>query len=171
MPNGQSKDSDTAAYSGIPDNTQTDGLVQTGGFKSTPPSVSGLSVEVLEGLPAAVRVQLTTNNGIVQTGSPQQYAVKVALNGTLQLTPLMANAQNQLVVAAAPNVFNYVFSSRNVKIATVDANGLVTAVGRGECEILIGNTRQVAASFVGATPPAGETGASAYAFLNVTVTP
>jgi len=124
---------------------------------------------VPEAVPAAVRVQLTQNNGIVQTGSPQQYAVRLALNGTLQLTPLRANALNQQTNAVLPNIFNFVYTSRNTTVCTVSQNGLVTAVGRGEVEILIGAVRQVNASFVGATPPAGQTGCEEYAFLNVTV--
>jgi hypothetical protein len=179
----QSKDSSTASYSGVPVNDQTGGLTQAGSFKTGTavapvfgpnpvpgyaPSIGGqVQVAVGEGLPAAVMVQLTKNNGIVQTGSPQQYSVRIQNGSTLQLTPLTANAQNQLTSAVAPNVFTYSFTSRNSHVATVDANGLVTAVSRGEVEIVIQSTRSVNASFVGATP-SGTEGVSCS--LNVTVT-
>ena len=182
----QSKDSSSDIYSGTPQNTATDGLTQTGSFKDGTavapvfgpnpvpgyaPSIGGqVQKAVPQGVPAAVRVRLTTNNGVSQSGSPQEYAVAIANGATLQLTPLMANAQNQLVTATAPNVFTYTYTSRNSKVATVDSNGLVTAVGRGEVEILIGSSRSVNLPFTNAAPPAGQTGASEYCFLNVTVT-
>jgi hypothetical protein len=81
----------------------------------------------------------------------------------------MADSQQNEVTAVSPNTFSFVYRSRQVNVATVDSNGLVTAVGRGECTILVGSARQANLPFTNASPAAGLTGAEVYAEVTVRV--
>ena len=161
-----SKPNDTPTYSGFPQPYPTDaGTLQTGAWDGGEPA-GGNQQEVREGLPANVRTQLS-GAGVSLIG-PNQYSVTLSLSGadTVQLTPNGADARQNPTSAVSPNVLTWGYVSRNVKVATVTSNGLVTAVGRGECEIVIRSFRQVNASFVGATPSGTE---SVDASLLVTV--
>ena len=55
----------------------------------------------------------------------------------------MTDASNNVVSAVSPNAFAFVYRSRQVKVATVSANGLVSPVSRGGYSILVGNNRAV----------------------------
>jgi hypothetical protein len=153
------KPNDTPTYSGTPAPSPTDaGSEQTGGWANTltsPPWWNHPN-EVLEALPACVRVQLS-GDGIQETG-PNQYQTTLSLSGsnTIQLTPNGADAQQNPTSPVAPNAFMFTYKSRNINVATVDSSGLVTAVGRGQCEIIVQSPRAVNASFVGATPSGTE---------------
>jgi hypothetical protein len=160
------KTSDTPTYTGTPspDPTQA-GMTSTAGWASVPPP-SNFPTEILEGVPAPVRVTLpsASNPTVTQIG-PQQYAATIPHGvSTLQLTPGMANAQQAPVSAVLPNSFATAFTyrSRNRNVATVNASGLVTAVGLGEVEILIGAARQ-------ANQPLSTPAVEVYASLNIKV--
>lgn len=151
------KPNDTTDYTGVPAPIPTDGgTLQTGGWANnlTSPPWWNTPNEVYEGLPANVRVQLS---GVTRVG-PNQYTASLSLSGTntLQLIPNAADAFQNPTEAVAPNVFTWKFSSRNSAVATVNSSGLVTAIGRGECEIVVRSFRQVNASFVGGTPSGTE---------------
>jgi hypothetical protein len=160
----------TPSYSGTPAPSPADaGTLATAAFEDSTCIDYGnpFPQAVLQGVPSNVRVQLTLASGITQLG-PNQYAVSLSLSGTstVQLTPNAADAQQDETEPVSPNSFTWSFVSRNVNVATVNSSGLVTAVGRGECEILISSTRAVNASFTGATPSGTE---GVQASLNVRV--
>jgi len=137
------KPSDTANYSGVlpPDPTQV-GTIQTGGWADNDTAPWGIGVEVLEGLPANCRVQVT-GTGVTQVG-PNQYKVQIHLGGMpVTLVPNAADANQAPTTATAPNTFVWTFVSRNKNVATVDSDGVVTAVGYGETEILVMSPRNV----------------------------
>jgi hypothetical protein len=155
------KPSDTANYTGIPAPSPTDGgTLQTGGWADLDGQQTfprSFPTEVFEAIPANVRVQLALASGITRLG-PSQYAVSLSLSGTdtVQLTPNAADAQQDETSAVSPNSFTWSFVSRNVNVATVNSSGLITAVGRGQCEVRVISSRAVNASFVGATPSGTE---------------
>lgn len=167
-----SKPNDSTTYSGVvnPDPTQT-GTLACGGWDGGQAS-GGNQPEVFQGVPAPIRPSLpvATNPPITQV-SPNSYSVTLSLSGTntVQLAPSFVNAKSQGVSAVAPNVFAFVFSSRNSHVATCAANGLVTAIGRGQCTVLIGSARTANLPFTNAAPPAGLVGCEVYCELNVTV--
>jgi hypothetical protein len=143
----------TENYSGVlPPDPSDAGITQTGSWANNP--VSPFRNEILEALPACVRVQLT-GSGVTALG-PNQYATTLSLGETLQLTPTGADAQQNPTGAISPNVFAWTYISRNINVATVSSTGVVTAVGRGECEILVISPRQVNSSFPGAMPSGTE---------------
>jgi hypothetical protein len=142
------------SYDGLglnPDPNQS-GTYSSGGFVSE----SGFPHIIYQNVPANVRVQLS-GAGIIQIG-PNQYRTTLSLSGTntITLVPNGADAQNNPTTAVSPNSFSWGFVSRNTHIATVDSSGLVTAVARGECEIVVRSFRQVNASFTGSTPSGTE---------------
>jgi hypothetical protein len=111
------------------------------------------AVAELENIPAPVNVQLGGTAGTEQVGSPQQWAVTISLSGSpLQIVPNMANSQNVAVSAVAPNVFTYTYLSRQEFVCTVSSSGLITATGRGQCEVEVWATRSCNLPFVNATP-------------------
>jgi hypothetical protein len=178
MGNGSTKTSDTNTFTGFLAQTGSSGTQQTGGWDDGGPnsSLNAFAQSQLEPLPAAVRVTLDTS-GIVKKVGPQEYAVSLSLSQAqaLQLVPGMADSLQNPSAAVPPNVFGYMFTSRNKAVATVSASGLVTPVSRGGVGILIGSPRAVNASFSGATP-SGWSGTrgnveGTYAELQVTVTP
>jgi hypothetical protein len=133
------------------------GRQSVGSWNSNP--AAGLNgAAPLELLPAPVNVQLGGTPGAVQQGSPQQWTVIMSLSDspTLQIVANMANSQNEPVTAVAPQVFSYTYVSRQSSVCTVNADGLVTATGRGQTEIEVWSTRSCNASFVGATPSGTE---------------
>jgi hypothetical protein len=156
------KESDTTNYTDISSPTPSDaGTLQCGGWANNlaSPPWWDFPNEVLEGLPAQVRVQIS-GSGVAQIG-PNQYRVTLSLSGTstVQLTPTPADAQQNPTTAVLPQTisnssFGYV--SRNINVATVSSTGLVTAVGRGEVEITIRGFRNVNESFLNATPSGTE---------------
>ncbi len=161
------KPNDTSSFTSPAPSSTDGGTLQTGGYadpdgQQTFPS--SYPIEVYEALPANVRVQLS---GVTEIG-PNQYAATLSLTGTstLQLVPNAADAQQNSTSAVAPNSFLWSFVSRNINVATVNSSGLVTAVGRGQCEIAVRSFRQVNASFAGATPSGTE---SVDATIQVTV--
>lgn len=166
-----SKTSDTSTYSGVPlpDPTQA-GTLAVGGWNGGQPS-GGNQPEVFQGLPAPVRPSLPsgTNPSVAQV-SPNSYSVTLHAGDTLQLAPSFVNAKSQPVVAVSPNVFNFVYQTRQRLVATCDANGLVTATGRGQCTILVGSARTANLPFLNSAPPSGLVGCEAYCELIVTVT-
>jgi hypothetical protein len=170
------KPSDSPVYSGVPaPDPSAAGITSTGGWANTNIPFYGytLNVEVLQGIPAPIMPTLpAASNPTVTKVSPNSFKVTLSLSGTstVQLAPGFNNAQNNSVSAVAPNSFNgFVYTSRNQKIATVSSSGLVTAVTRGECTVLIGSARQANEPFAGASPPAGTTGCEVYCELNVIV--
>ena len=150
------------------------GLYQNAAWADLSTAPFGITVDVPEMLPAAVRVQLQTGSSVKQTGTAQQYSAILSLSGSnglpasLQLVPGMANAQNVATLAVAPNVFAYTFQSRNVLVASVSASGLITPVSKGGVCIMVGSSRAVNASFAGATPSGTE---ASYAEIQITVVP
>lgn len=161
-----SKPNDTTTYTGVvnPDPTQV-GSRACGGWDGGQAS-GGNQQEVFQGVPANVRVQLS---GVTKIG-PNQYSTTLSLSGanTLQLVPNAADAQQNPTSAVAPNSFTWKFSSRNVNVAKVNSSGLVTAVGRGQSEIVVRSFRQVNASLSGATPSGTE---GVDATIQITVLP
>jgi hypothetical protein len=134
------------------------GIQSCGGWANnlTSPPWWNTPNQVLEQIPAPVNVQLGGTAGVRQVGSPQQWAVTIHLGDTLQIVPTMANAQNVAVAAVAPNVFTYQYASRQSKVCTVDANGLITATGRGEAEVEVISPRACNLPFPGAAPSGTE---------------
>lgn len=162
---------DAPSYDGTPAPIQTSGTISTGAVIM--PRVQSqvnpqVNTQFPQAVPAPVAVQLS-GSGIKQIGSPQQYGVTLSLSNTdtVQIVPAMANALNEIVAATAPNVFTYTYRSRNINVATVNSSGLVTAVGRGQCEVLVINTRAANLPFANATPSGTE---GVQASLQVTVT-
>ena len=149
-----SKPNDSTTYTGVvnPDPTQM-GTLACGGWDGGLPA-GGNQQEVFQGVPANVRVQLS---GVSKIG-PNQYSTTLSLSGTntLQLVPNGADAQQTPTSAVAPNSFSWTYLSRNINVCRVNSSGRVTAVGRGQCEILVSNPRQVNASFTTATPSGTE---------------
>lgn len=144
----------SAVYDGTPAPSPNDaGILSCGSFAAQD---GAFPVEVLQGVPANARVQIS-GAGILQIG-PNQYKAFLSLSGTntLQITPNAADALQNPTTAVAPSSFTWGFVSRNIHIGTVDSNGLVTAVARGEAEIIIRSFRQVNASFSTATPSGTE---------------
>ena len=167
----ESTPADASAYDGTPAPIQTSGTLSTGAVvmsRVQSQVYPQVNTQFPQGVPAPVAVQLS-GSGIKQIGSPQQYGVSLSLSGTdtVQLVPAMANALNEVVSPVAPNVFTYTYRSRNISIATVNSSGLVIAVGRGQCEILVINTRAAHLPFTNATPSGTE---GVQASLQVTVT-
>jgi hypothetical protein len=166
----ETSQSDAPSYDGTPAPIQTSGTLSTGAVivprvqSQVTPQVN---TQFPQGVPAPVAVQLS-GSGIKQIGSPQQFGVTLSLSGTdtVQIVPAMANALNEVVTATAPNVFTYTYRSRNINVATVNSSGLVTAVGRGQCEVLVINTRAANLPFVN-TMPSGTEGVQAS--LQVTI--
>jgi Bacterial Ig-like domain (group 2) len=142
------KPSDTANYSGLPSPQPTDmGREQCGAWADVNQPPFGVGVSVLEGLPAAVKVSLS-GNGIRQVGAPNQFACQISIKqGTLQLTGHVSTAQN---VNTDPAITSYTWYSRQQFVATVNASGLVTPVGRGSTTIECRYSRAVNAPFAGA---------------------
>jgi hypothetical protein len=167
----ETSQSDAPSYDGTPAPIQTSGTLSTGAV--IVPRVQSqvnpqVNTQFPQGVPAPVAVQLS-GSGIKQIGSPQQFGVTLSLSNTatVQIVPAMANALNDVVPAVAPNVFTYTYRSRNINVATVNSSGLVPAVGRGQCEVLVINTRAANLPFVN-TMPSGTEGVQAS--LQVTVT-
>lgn len=157
------KPNDTTDYTGVSAPNPTDGgTLQTAGWANdlTSPPWWDFPNEVLQGVPANVRVQLS-GTGVMRL-APTQYSVTLSLSGMnrVQLIPNAANARQNPTAAISPNVFVWRYTSRNVNVATVDSNGLVTAVGRGECEILVTSPRNVNAP-EGSTFPLANDGVQA----------
>jgi len=155
-PNQSSKVNDQVAYgTGVDSPEPTgNGQTSTGGWTTT----AGLyTFEILDGTPAPLNVQLGGTAGITQVGTKQQWAVSMSLSGSpVQIVANMADAQNHAITAFAPNVFAYTYISRQRFVATVSASGLITATGRGQCEIEVISSRQCMASFPNATPSGTE---------------
>ena len=162
------KPSNTSTFTSPAPSPADAGTLQTGGWANnlTSPPWWNVANEVLEALPANVRVQLS---GITKIG-PNQYSTTLSLSGTntLQLVPNAADAKQNSTTAVTPNSFTWAYTSRNIHVATVNSSGLVTAVGRGECEISVRSFRQVNASFTNATPSGTE---GVDATIQVTVLP
>jgi hypothetical protein len=168
LPDPTLASSDT--YDGTPSPAPTDaGILSCGSFDAQD---GRFPTQVYQAVPAPVRIILPagSNPTLIKLG-PQEYFVTLSLSGTntVQLTPGMADAQQTPVTATSPNAFAFVYRSLQVSVATVDANGLVTAVGRGECTILIGSARQANLPYTNASPAAGLTGAEIYAEVTVRV--
>jgi hypothetical protein len=164
------------AGSGPLDTTQaTSGLTQNGcfGIPNTNAGYSGIDRALVQALPALCRLQLpvATNPMVAQKG-PQEYSATLSLSGTdtVQLAPAFANSQNVPTAPVSPATAKFVYTSRNVYVATVSPSGLVTAQNHGECVILVSAYRGVNAPISGsATPPAGQLGTEIYAELAVRV--
>jgi hypothetical protein len=152
---------------GTPDPSQS-GAYSSGGFVSA----SGFPHIIYQNVGAPVRVILPAgSNPTVTKLGPQEFFVQLSLSGTstIQLTPGMADAQQNPVSPTAPNTFSFVYRSRQVNVATVSDSGLVTAVGRGEGTILIGSARNANLPYTNSSPAPGLTGAEIYAELTVRV--
>ena len=125
-------------------------------------------------LPALTRLQLDSaiNPTIHQLG-PQEYKTVLSLSRmpTVQLNLSYADNLNNPSAPVSPAVPAFVYTSRNIAVATVSPTGLVTAAGlRGECIILCSSVRCANASIAGsAVPPAGETGTEIYLELRCVV--
>lgn len=177
MPNpiGSATPASSSVFDGTraPEPTEA-GTLSCGSFSAQSFSSSSLLIEVLQGVPAPVRVILPAgSNPTVTKVGPQEYSVTLSLSGvnTVQLAPAMADAHQNQVAAVAPNVFAFTYQTRQRLVATVSPSGLVTAVARGSCIILIGSARQANLPFTNAAPPSGEVGCEVYAELQVTVRP
>jgi hypothetical protein len=128
-------------------------------------------------LPGVQNVQLS-GAGITECANSQtnEFQVTLSLSGTkglpksIVLSPTPANASNQETSFTGPATALYLFSSRNVAIAscsvnknTFSATCTITAVGlQGETEITLVNPRAVNSQFAGASasPTAGGSTAS-----------
>jgi hypothetical protein len=168
---GSSKPSSTENFSGENSSEQTTAAYQTGSFNGGPPW-AGINpnastfpdAEMLQGVPAQVRVSVT-GDGVTQvSGAINQLACQVSLaSGTLQLTGHVHDAENNLT---DPALAPFVWVSRNSMVATVNSSGLVTLVGRGQVTAECQYPRAANAPFVNATPSGSE---CAYATVDITV--
>jgi hypothetical protein len=174
MPNGVTKASDTADFTTSLSNSENvteAGVFSTGGWDDNTRLGGNVAPSIVERIPAPVRPSLpASSNSTITRVSPNSYSVTLSLGATLQLSPSFVNALSQDVVAVSPNVFGFIYQTRQRLVATCDATGLLTAVGRGSCSILVGSARTANAPFDGARPPAGLIGCEAYCELQVTVT-
>jgi hypothetical protein len=156
------------SYDGTPSPAPTDaGILSCGSFDAQD---GVFPTQVLQAVRAPVRVTLPvgSNPTIIRIG-PQEFSVRLSLSGTntVTLVPGMADSLQDPVSPTAPNTFSFVYRSRNTHVCTVDSNGLVTAVGRGEAVVLIGSVRNANLPFVNAAMPAGSS--EIYAELTVQV--
>lgn len=168
--NGASKPSDNTMFSGTQAPDMTSGLYQTGGFVVPPPTpptwMQPNAVSNTEGVPAQVKVGVS-GAGVVQGAVINQSSCEISLGeGSLQLTGHVYDADNNLT---DPPLGTFVWISRNSAVATVFSTGLVTLVGRGECDIECRYSRQANASFLNASPSPTESMA-AYATVALVVT-
>lgn len=168
----QAANSQCAPLSG-PQNTDQTGSsgLQQGSYAE--PITGGLTCARVQMLPALTRLQLVSaaNPSVTQLG-PQEYKVVLSLSGThtVQLNPSYGNSQNAPSAPVSPATANFIYTSRNVYVATISPTGLVTARNRGECILLCSSVRCANASIPNsATPPAGNTGAEIYCELRVVV--
>jgi hypothetical protein len=159
------------SYDGLglnPDPNQS-GTYSSGGFVSA----SGFPHIVYQNVGAPVRVILPagSNPSLIKQG-PQAYSVTLSLSGTntIQLTPGMADSLQNPVSPVSPNVFSFVYRSRQIKVATVSDSGLITAQTRGECTVLVGAARSANLPFTNASPASGLTGCEVFAEVTVRVT-
>jgi len=150
------------------------GIESTGSW-SGPVDAFGRQAQVLEQIPSPIMpvLPVSTNPTVIQV-SPNSFKAYLSLSGavdpsTLQLNPSFTNAHGTPVTAVSPNVFGFVFTSRNSHVCTVSPSGLVTAVGRGEVCILVSSARAANLPFAGASAPAGLTGCEVACELNVVV--
>jgi hypothetical protein len=161
------KPSDTENYSGVlPPEPFDNGTLQFGGWANLDTPPFGVNVEVAQGVPAQVKISIS-GSGVTQVGAINQLAGQVSLaSGTLQLTGHVYDAENNLT---DPPLGTFVWISRNVNVATVNASGLVTLTGRGSCDIEARYSRAANLPFENASPSPTESMA-VYATVNLTVT-
>jgi hypothetical protein len=146
------------------------GVSSVAGWSVNFPSVN--SPVALESVPAPIIPSLpASTNPTISQVSPNAYAATLSLGivQALQLVPSFNDAHGTPVTAVAPNVFGFIYTSRNVKVATVSSTGLVTPVARGEACVLIGSARAANLPFAGASAPAGLIGCETFCELNVQV--
>jgi hypothetical protein len=162
------KPSDLPNYNGtIPPTPSDNGVSQCGGWANLDTPPFGVNVEVAISVPAQVKVSVT-GSGVTQVGAINQLACQVSLaSGTLQLTGHVHDAKNNLT---DPPLGIFVWISRNSNVATVNASGLVTLTGRGECDIECRYSRAANLPFTNASPSPAESMA-VYATLALVVTP
>jgi hypothetical protein len=105
--------------------------------------------------------------GVVQGAVINQSSCQISITvGDLQLTGHVHDADNNLT---DPPLGTFVWISRNRAIATVNASGLVSLVGRGQCDIECRYSRAANLPFANANPSPTESMA-VYAILTLTVT-
>lgn len=168
----------TATFQGYPDannGQQTGGDQQNGSWASGSigqTDLGGPNAGVIEGLPGAQRVRLPLTNGVTQcdpNNVTNQYQVFLSLSGnkypqTITLSPVPATCQNEETEFISPATAQYLFSSRQRLVCSCSttpeefsASCTITAVGRGETEVVVVNPRAVNSMFASATasPTAG----------------
>jgi hypothetical protein len=162
--NGIATPASTATSTGIIAPTPSDNGTRQCGSYIIP--VGSYNYEGLDSVPSQTKVYIT-GVGVARVGAPNQSSLQVSLTaGTVQLTGHVSTETN---VNTDPATGTVVWISRNKMVATVNTAGLVTLVGRGECDIEARYSRQANSSWAGATPSPTESMA-AYAILNLVVT-
>jgi hypothetical protein len=171
---GSVKPSSTQNFSGVNSSEQTNPNCQTGGFNGGAP-FAGINpnastfpdMEMLQSVPAQTNVTVSGEN-VIQVGAPNQFRCQASLaSESLQLAGHVNTATN---VNSDPPLGTFVWISRNANVATVDADGLVTFVGRGECDIECRYSRAANLPFTNASPSQTESMA-VYATVALVVTP
>jgi len=123
-------------------------------------------MEMIDGVPSECRCFITGPNVKQLSGSLQQSSLFASIAaGTVQLTANVSDAQNGQQSAPSNPVQ---WKSSNEFVATVDSTGLVTLVGKGQCEIELRYSRGVVRQTATTTPSPTEAQA-VYATLVLTV--
>jgi hypothetical protein len=166
---GTPKQSSTADFTNVDNPTQTTGTLQCGSWADLnvpPPSQNQRNWEILQGVPAQTRVQIS-GTGVTQVGGPNQFRLQTSIGeGSVQLTGHVTDATN---VNTDPPLGTFVWISRNTNVATVNSSGMVMLVGRGECDIECRYSRSANLPFANASPSPTES-MSVYATVAIVVT-
>jgi len=154
-PNGMIQTTETAgvptSFSSTDSPIQTSGTVQCGAWNAGAMlGTYGILVECIEGVPSECRCFISGPNVQRISGSLQQSSLFVSITaGTVQLTANVSDALNGQRSAPSNPVQ---WKSSNEFVATVDSTGLVTLVGKGQCEIELRYSRGVVRQTATTTP-------------------
>lgn len=135
FPNGSSKPSDTASYTGdAPAYQQTSGTQQVGGW-AVGNAYFAFSQEITEGVPAASFVTISGQDGrLKQVGTRQQLSLIISLAADAAgytLRPSLTDAQGN----ATTPVGSYFSGISRQKFVCTFANGKIVPVGIGSCDV------------------------------------
>jgi len=143
MPGGNlTKLSNTPVFTGyLPSGEQSDGQHQVGAwFQNDPATSTGpYKTNLVEAIPAAVRVAVAGNPPLTTVGA-NQYSISLSLGAgqTCTLTPSTTDGYNNATAPVAPlTTQSFTYLSRNLRVVTISAAGVITPVHRGETEILV----------------------------------
>ena len=135
FPNGSSKPSDTASYTGdAPAYQQTSGTQQVGGW-AVGNAYFAFSQEITEGVQAASFVTCTGQDGrLKQAGTRQQLSLIISLSGDAAgyaLTPSLTDAQGNSVTPVGA----YFYGVSRQRLVCTFSGGKIIPVGVGQCSV------------------------------------